>query len=222
MLLASSVLSLRGNSQSQVTKQPLEDDLHSSGNILLWNGELFSSEKNFVQVESHENDGLKILHKLSENFEKKTERDILNVFESIKGPFAFIFYEKLTNSVYFGRDRLGRRSLLINSLNRNDLNHNVSTNNNNSLLPVVTISSVQVKTRNDSSSPILNDFQELKANRIYKLNLNSIINSNENYLDIFNWKNVNQQSINAESIGFIEIENFKVNNFKKLQFFDFI
>lgn len=87
VLFASSVLSLRGgNNESDVTSQPLKDD--KSGNILLWNGELFASD--LIQVNSDENDGLNILRKLSENFEDKTEKDILEIFETIKGYF-FLF-----------------------------------------------------------------------------------------------------------------------------------
>lgn len=87
VLFASSVLSLRGgnNDESDVTTQPLKDD--ASGNILLWNGELFASD--LIKVNSDENDGLNILRKLSENFEKKTEEDILKIFETIKGSFRY-------------------------------------------------------------------------------------------------------------------------------------
>lgn len=40
--------------------------------------------------------------------------DILETISSIKGPFAFIYYQKETNNLWFGRDRLGRHSLLWN------------------------------------------------------------------------------------------------------------
>jgi hypothetical protein len=40
---------------------------------------------------------------------------ILKVLRSISGPFAFIFLDKAHSQIYFGRDRLGRRSLLYNT-----------------------------------------------------------------------------------------------------------
>jgi hypothetical protein len=38
---------------------------------------------------------------------------IINVFRSIEGPFAFVYYDGSSGTLYFGRDRLGRRSLMI-------------------------------------------------------------------------------------------------------------
>jgi asparagine synthetase B (glutamine-hydrolysing) len=39
-------------------------------------------------------------------------RATLKVLRSISGPFAFVFLDKIHCQIYFGRDRLGRRSLL--------------------------------------------------------------------------------------------------------------
>ena len=39
--------------------------------------------------------------------------DITRVINSISGPFAFVFYDKQNGRVWFGRDCLGRRSLLL-------------------------------------------------------------------------------------------------------------
>ena len=44
----------------------------------------------------------------------KESSDILKTISSIKGPFAFIYYQKESNNLWFGRDRLGRHSLLWN------------------------------------------------------------------------------------------------------------
>ena len=103
LYFAASVLSLRGNLNHQVTIQPLR--CAKTGNILLWNGEIFQSS--LVEVKNDENDAATLLQALSQN-------DLLKVAESIKGPFGFVFYKKNTNCLYFGRDRFGRRSLLIN------------------------------------------------------------------------------------------------------------
>jgi len=82
IVFASSVLALRGGRvNTSVTEQPL---IHpESGNILLWNGELFASDK----IQINENDGLQILNALCENYEETTEKDIFKVLEDIKGIF---------------------------------------------------------------------------------------------------------------------------------------
>lgn len=165
LVAAVSVLSLRGGDSAQITKQPLIDS--KSNNILLWNGELFSSD--LIQVDQNENDGFKILQKLSDNYEQKTKKDCLQILESIKGPFAFVFYEHRTSMLYFGRDRLGRRSLLINS-------------SPNELM----LSSVQVENKFNS------EFKELKASAFYSLNLNEQLN-----LQIHLWKKTNEPNIST-------------------------
>lgn len=37
---------------------------------------------------------------------------VLDALTSIAGPFAFVFYDAISNRLFYGRDRLGRRSLL--------------------------------------------------------------------------------------------------------------
>ncbi|KAF8823040.1 asparagine synthase, partial [Cardiosporidium cionae] len=43
----------------------------------------------------------------------KTEAEILSTLNSLEGPFAFLFYSAHTQQLWFGRDKLGRRSLLF-------------------------------------------------------------------------------------------------------------
>jgi asparagine synthetase B (glutamine-hydrolysing) len=38
---------------------------------------------------------------------------VLEVLRGIEGPFAFVYYDAGAGRVFFGRDRLGRRSLLM-------------------------------------------------------------------------------------------------------------
>jgi asparagine synthetase B (glutamine-hydrolysing) len=40
------------------------------------------------------------------------ETEILAILQEIEGPFAFVYYRASTKKIYFGRDCLGRRSLL--------------------------------------------------------------------------------------------------------------
>ena len=81
--LAASVLSLRG---IDVIKQPINDEIYR--NYLLWNGEIFSS--NIVNVNSNENDGLKLYECLSKT---QNEEELFEVLSSIKGPYAFLYYD---------------------------------------------------------------------------------------------------------------------------------
>ena len=95
----SSVLHLRGTC---VTIQPI---LSSTGNILMWNGEVFDG----LDVSESENDTKVLLNSLDSCID---ESSILKTFESIKGPYAFVFYSEKLKKLWYARDILGRRSLL--------------------------------------------------------------------------------------------------------------
>jgi len=93
----SSVLHLRGPA---ITVQPL---ISQSGNILCWNGEIWKG----IPIQDCENDGLKLLQELERGNDK-----VWKVMERIEGPWAMVYYEVETKKIWFGRDCLGRRSLL--------------------------------------------------------------------------------------------------------------
>ncbi|KAI1764016.1 asparagine synthase-domain-containing protein [Hypoxylon sp. FL1150] len=104
----STVLALRGN---HVARQPLESP--TTGSVLCWNGEAWRIDG---QPISSENDGEFILAKLDApgaSSVEHRESHILDILRRIDGPFAFLFYDAQLKRLYFGRDRLGRRSLLI-------------------------------------------------------------------------------------------------------------
>ncbi|KAK1229384.1 hypothetical protein PQX77_007561 [Marasmius sp. AFHP31] len=82
--------------------QPHEKD----GDILCWNGEVFGG----MQISPQENDGVKVFNALHAT---RNEEDVCSFFASIEGPYAFVFYSKATHKLYFARDPLGRRSLLM-------------------------------------------------------------------------------------------------------------
>lgn len=92
------VLHLRG----LLTPQPLQD---KNGNMFLWNGEVFGG----VDVPDTGNDTQVMFQHVAAC---EDEHDILSLFSKVKGPWAFIYYQKKTHNLWFGRDFFGRRSLL--------------------------------------------------------------------------------------------------------------
>jgi hypothetical protein len=103
----STVLSLRGD---HVAKQPLVDD--KTGSVLCWNGEAWKIKGQAVQG----NDGeaiLTLLNVASRHSLEDDGRGVLDALREIQGPFAFIYLDKPAKRLYYGRDRLGRRSLVF-------------------------------------------------------------------------------------------------------------
>ncbi|KAL8736299.1 MAG: hypothetical protein Q9166_000454 [cf. Caloplaca sp. 2 TL-2023] len=142
----SSVLSLRGE---ELVRQPLKDPL--SGSILCWNGEAWKLDDKDIDG----NDTEAVFHILleataSQDFSLTTgdknevDEAFINALHRISGPYAFIFYDAKHGKVFYGRDPLGRRSLLT------------SKGQNGSLM----VSSVS-----SSSSGVI--WTEVEANGIY-------------------------------------------------------
>ncbi|KAJ4494303.1 asparagine synthase-domain-containing protein [Lentinula lateritia] len=90
----SSELRLRGNDP---VVQPHKSD---SGSLLCWNGEIFAG----LDVRADENDGIKLFEQLHS---LETGDQVRDFFASIEGPYA------TAQKLFFSRDPLGRRSLLI-------------------------------------------------------------------------------------------------------------
>ncbi|KAI1363950.1 asparagine synthase-domain-containing protein [Xylaria arbuscula] len=108
LYFTSTVLALRGD---HVAKQPLEDNA-PTGSVLCWNGEAWRIDGQPVEG----NDGeavFSMLQSSGSTFHQDREAHVLDVLRRIEGPFAFVYYDSASRRVYFGRDRLGRRSLLI-------------------------------------------------------------------------------------------------------------
>lgn len=107
LAFTSSVLALRGD---HVAKQPFVDP--ETGSVFCWNGEAWKIRHHDVSG----NDGEAIAALLSEAVTRdleEREAAILQVLRCIDGPFAFVFFDKSSSKVYYGRDCLGRRSLVI-------------------------------------------------------------------------------------------------------------
>lgn len=105
LTFTSTVLALRGD---HIATQPLASE--SIGSVLCWNGEAWRIGGQQIQG----NDAEAIFDILTEASASSNRLDaMLQVFRSIEGPFAFAYFDKPSGTLFFGRDRLGRRSLMI-------------------------------------------------------------------------------------------------------------
>ena len=112
----STVLSLRGSS---IAKQPLRDS--ESNSILCWNGEAWGIKNKPIQGNDAEH-VFKILLNATKRPGDKIDdmrtccdhslQGVIDILSSIYGPYAFIFHDAQHHRVFYGRDVLGRRSLL--------------------------------------------------------------------------------------------------------------
>lgn len=105
LTFTSSVLSLRGPTHT-TTPQPLVDP--STGSVLCWNGEAW--RVNGSPLEPGINDGAAIFQLLLAR-----GKDVSAVMERVEGPWAMVYWDAAAGRLWYGRDALGRRSLLCKS-----------------------------------------------------------------------------------------------------------
>lgn len=90
--------------------QPLCDD--ASGNVLCWNGEVWRG----LDIPNGTNDTHVLLDQLtlacSATGATTIDASVMAIMERIEGPWAFIFWHAHTRTLWYGRDKLGRRSFL--------------------------------------------------------------------------------------------------------------
>ena len=109
----STVLSLRGD---YIIRQPLQDP--KSDFLLCWNGEAWKIDNAVVVDKDTEVVFNLLLNAVqscnrSDNYESPSLQNILKAIGSITGPYAFVLYDAQSHRVFYGRDALGRRSLLV-------------------------------------------------------------------------------------------------------------
>ncbi|KAF1965304.1 hypothetical protein BU23DRAFT_575020 [Bimuria novae-zelandiae CBS 107.79] len=115
----STVLSLRGTT---VTEQPLVDE--ASGSVLCWNGEAWKFQGQPVSGSDSQLVFQALLAASITNVKHEkslAQRRVVDVLSSIAGPYAFVFYHASNHYLYYGRDCLGRRSLLKKEVTNHDL-----------------------------------------------------------------------------------------------------
>jgi asparagine synthetase B (glutamine-hydrolysing) len=113
---ASTVLSMRGD---DVVRQPLTDS-GRTGSILAWNGDAWKidgqpiPEKNDTEIVFNHLLQATTQDYLAEDYTGVSNpvQRVADAISKITGPFAFVFYDAVNFRLYFGRDCLGRRSLL--------------------------------------------------------------------------------------------------------------
>lgn len=109
------MLGVRGTA---IAHQPL---VHHSlpGCVFVWNGEVFSTQS--IPLSLGENDGVAILAEVGKRAQHTDIRTALvSTLAQVEGPYAFAFldvrwfaYQYVRGEVVYGRDPLGRRSLLV-------------------------------------------------------------------------------------------------------------
>ncbi|KAI9368567.1 asparagine synthase-domain-containing protein [Aspergillus egyptiacus] len=113
---ASTVLAMRGD---DVVRQPLTDS-GRSGSIFAWNGDAWKingqhiPEKNDTEIVFNHLLQATTRDYASEDYKEVPDspQRVAEAISKITGPFAFVFYDAVNFKLYFGRDCLGRRSLL--------------------------------------------------------------------------------------------------------------
>lgn len=95
-----STLGMRGPATAQPVGGP-------GDSLLLWNGEVFGGG---VTVGPQQNDTAALMSELAG---RDTAESVVACLASVAGPWACIFWQPSTRSIWFGHDRIGRRSLLL-------------------------------------------------------------------------------------------------------------
>lgn len=153
-LFSAHVLHMRG----LLTPQPLEDD---AGNVLEWNGEIFSG----LPVGPQENDTAVFSRRLSSC---RGPSEVLAVLSAIRGPWAFIYYQKAAGYLWFGRDFFGRRSLLW----KGDGD-------------TLTLTSVAARGAASDQTPA---WREVPAAGVYRIDLDAAAEAGRVTLEVYPWR----------------------------------
>ncbi|CAI2174150.1 8408_t:CDS:10 [Funneliformis geosporum] len=171
LIFYGAALHLRGPT---VNKQPLIDN--DEQDVLLWNGEIF----NGIEVPPGENDTKYLFAALKESHKVENDKDqndvILEILQKIEGPYAIVYWQNSRRKLWFGRDCLGRRSLLW---------HLPSEGDDNFILTSVGCNISRASEASSSSSY----FTEVPANEPL-----------EEFLTHYKWHEVNE-SVNDSSVN---------------------
>lgn len=151
-------LQLRG---LKTVNQPLED---ISGNILVYNGEIFGG----LQVPSDSNDGQALMLALETSCsyqcsDIREHKGIPDILSTIRGPWALVYWQEKSKTLWFGRDPFGRRSLLVHWPTTDD-----------SRLILSSVSATLFKSSFDSEAADAHAYWEELPCGIYSIQLNDV------------------------------------------------
>jgi len=183
--IASSVLALRGD---DIVPQPIASSISDS--FLCWNGEAWK----FKEEEVTGNDAVAVFQLLTQDgsdnqIPAQLHTQVIKSVEAIVGPFAMVFFESHSQRLYFGRDQLGRRSLLTTKTQSGD----------------IIISSVP-------DLGLSETWEEVEANGLYYIDLRKQVNDSGNFaVDMVPFVTSNSAQISSISnyIVFLPVDNIK-------------
>ncbi|KAM4608461.1 asparagine synthetase domain-containing protein 1 [Polymixia lowei] len=153
-IFSAHVLHMRG----LLTPQPVQD---GNENVLMWNGEIFGG----LPVMPEENDTDILSQQLSDC---NNPSEILPILSSVQGPWAFVYYQKAGDFLWFGRDFFGRRSLLW----RFDVEGKA-----------LTLTSVAAHTSGSDHS----QWQEVPAVGVYRVDLKAATETGSLTFEVYPW-----------------------------------
>ncbi|KAJ2071260.1 hypothetical protein GGI09_009325, partial [Coemansia sp. S100] len=90
---------------------------NETGDIFCWNGEIFDG----LDVDCSDNDGALLFDLILKTKADNPVEFIIRAFSKIEGPYAFVYFDRQQRNLWFARDYLGRRSLLVNRSSTNTL-----------------------------------------------------------------------------------------------------
>ncbi|MED6274389.1 hypothetical protein CHARACLAT_015897 [Characodon lateralis] len=163
-LFSAHVLHMRG----LLTPQPLQD---GAGNVLMWNGEIFGG----LPVNPEENDTTAVSQRLESC---RTPSEILSALSAIRGPWAFVYHQRVEDFLWFGRDFFGRRSLLWKCASE-----------------TLTLTSVAAR----ASGPDLWNWTEVPAAGVFRVDLKEFARTGSVSLEMFPWDHAGNPTTSLES-----------------------
>ncbi|KAJ1961005.1 hypothetical protein GGI12_003490 [Dipsacomyces acuminosporus] len=164
--LGAHVLHLRG---PDTERQPIVGE--GSSDVFCWNGEVFSGLDLRL-----ENDGRKLFERIQALKAADPQGYILQAFSEIEGPYAFVYLDYQQRKLWFARDFLGRRSLLMKQVSPDMLFISSVADGIDVDNDMSEISNSQQQNQNQNQSQIDETslaWVELPAQKIYCLNLDS-------------------------------------------------